>query len=485
MLAATVVAVMFGGVLSFAQAEGTSPAATKEAPVVAPAPVASSYTENIVQGDDFDKWCESMKKPCDWFQWGADFQYRAVYQGNNRTLNRQSEDSLGIGNNELAYDRSRGRIWTTIMPTENIELNSRFMWSWFDFWEPESSEGTTTSHGEFDQLNVNLKNFLGDKSSLKIGRQDILIGEGWLTGEGTPLDGSLSGYFDAIRYQYEFEDAVNTADLAYIYNTANQNTWLHPINAPGAPMYNTEQDEQGVIAYFTNKSVENTEISPYLMYKKATDNDGVARAYNAELYTPGLRVAHTVDENWKWRAEGAYQFGRSDKGGDGMADVSAFGANTALQYFMNDEMKNNFRMQYEFLSGNRPSTGDYEGFDVLWGRWARFSNIYADAVRVDSRAGDYTNLHRVGPGWSVSPTDKATIATDYFLLFADQAQDGASGSSDSGLFRGQLVSSALTYKFNKHISGELVGELYFPGNYYSDGNNDTASYLRSQVVLTF
>lgn len=470
MLAATVAVVVCG---SLAQAEGTAPAATTTT-----APAAPTYTENIVQGDDFDQWCENMKKPCDWFRWGADFQYRAVYQGNNRTLNRQS------ATDEMAYDRSRGRIWTTITPTEDIELNSRFMWSWFDFWEPESLESTTTSHGEFDQLNVNLKNLFGEKSSLKIGRQDIFLGEGWLTGEGTPLDGSLSGYFDAIRYQYEFEDIDTTADLAYIYNTANQNTWLHPVNVPGAPMYHTEQDEQGVIAYFTNKSVENTEISPYLMYKKATDNDGVARAYNAELYTPGLRVAHKVDENWKWRVEGAYQFGRSDKGGDGMADVSAFGANSALEYFMNDEMKNNFRLQYEFLSGNRPSSGQYEGFDVLWGRWARFSNLYADAVRVDSRAGDYTNLHRVGPGWSVSPTNKATIATDYYLLFVDQSQESAV-TSKGDVFRGQLITSALTYKFNKHMTGEIIGEMYFPGSYYANGNNDTASYLRGQMMFTF
>lgn len=477
--------VMFGVTLSLAHAEGTTPAA-KDATVAAPAPAAVPATATApakvapaaAESSDFDKWCEEVKKPYDWFSWGADFQYRAVYQDNNKTLSNQG------ANNEQAYDRNRARIWTTITPTEDIELNSRFNWAWVDNWEPESSEGVTSSHGEFDQLNVNLKNLLGDKSSLRIGRQDILLGEGWLTGEGTPLDGSLTGFFDAIRYQYEFEDIDTSVDLSYIYDTANQNTWLHPVNAPGAPMQSAEQDEQGVIAYFTNKSVENTEISPYFMYKKAADNDGFAGAYNAELYTPGARIAHTIDDNWKWRVEGAYQFGQSDKGGNGGGDVSAFGANSALQYFMNDEMKNNFRLQYEFLSGDDSGSGDYEGFDVLWGRWARFSNLYADAVRVDGRAGDYTNLHRFGPGWSISPTSKATIATDYYVLFADQTKDSAK-TSDGDAFRGHLLTSVLSYKFNKHMTGEITGEVYLPGGYYANGNNDMASYLRGQMTFMF
>ena len=33
----------------------------------------------------------------------------------------------------------------------------------------------------------------------KIGRQDLFLGNGWLVGDGTPLDGSRTFYFDAIR----------------------------------------------------------------------------------------------------------------------------------------------------------------------------------------------------------------------------------------------------------------------------------------------
>jgi hypothetical protein len=479
-----------------AWADGTAPAATTEpAKVAAPAAPTqgtSPYTQTFVQGDDFDKWCEDMKKPCDWFCWGADYQYRAVYQGNNRTLNKNSVNAAGQGNNDMAYDRNRMRIWSTISVTEDIEINSRFMWAWWDNWEPDYSEATTLSEGLFDNLNIKFKNLFETKSALTVGRQDIMIGDGWLVADGTPFDGSRTGFFDAIRYQYEFENSPTTADLIFIDNHASSEYWLHPINS--VPFPNAEQDEQGAIAYFTYKGCENTEISPYFIYKNADDQvinfngSHLDWGYNADLYTPGIRITHKVDENWKWRAEGAYQFGSSDKAGNDRADVSAFGANTAVQYFTNDEMNNNFRLQYEFLSGDDPDSGQYEGFDILWGRWARFSDIYADAARIDGLRGgaDFSNLHRFGPGWSFSPSDKFTLATDYYLLFADQSQGKVNAqTSDNGLFRGQLITSVLSYKFNKHIAGHLQGELLLPGNYYSNNNDDIASFVRYQIVLTF
>jgi hypothetical protein len=222
------------------------------------------------------------------------------------------------------------------------------------------------------------------------------------------------------------------------------------------------------------------------MYKNADQK--LSNGYTADLYTPGIRVAHKIDENWKLRGEGAYQFGSSDKAGDGRADVSAFGANGAIQYFTHDTMDNNFRLQYEFLSGDDPDSAQYEGFDILWGRWARYSDVYANVSALDQngRAGDFTNLHRFGPGWSFKPCEKTEIATDYYLLFADQSQGEVNTqTSDNGLFRGQLITSVLTYKFNKHIAGHLQGELLLPGNYYSNNNDDIATFVRYQIVLTF
>lgn len=482
------------------KAEPVKVPAPTPAPAAAAAPGTSPYTTEFVQGNDFDKWCESIKKPCNWFNWGADFQFRNVYSNNTTTLNQDSvigagKPHAGEQNHETEYSRYRARIWSTFNLNENVEFNSRFQWEAFTFYEPEYKEGTTNSQGLFDNLNFKFKNMFDTKSALTVGRQDIFLGDGWLVADGTPYDGSLTSFFDAARLTFEMPDISTTADLMYIYNTANPNTWLHPINGETPPFWNAEQDEQGAVAYFTNKSVENTEISPYFMYKKASTISQISNGYNAELYTPGLRIARKIDENWKWRGEAAYQFGDSDKAtGTYTQDVRAWGANTALQYFTHDEMDNNFRLQYEYLSGDEPgSSGKYEGFDVMWGRWARWSDAYADmtVLEQNGRKADYSNLHRIGPGWSFNPCDKFTLATDYYLLFADQSANKDAigtddqGFSNNGFFRGQMITSVLSYKFNKHVSGHLQGELFFPGNYYSNDRNDIASFLRYQLVLTF
>ena len=57
--------------------------------------------------------------------------------------------------------------------------------------------------------------------------------------------------------------------------------------------------------------------------------------------------------------------------------------------------------------------------------------------------------------------------------------------SDGGCFRGQLLSGVLKYKFTEQLSGHLLGEVFFPGDYYSDDRNDPAVFLRVQLNYSF
>jgi len=56
-------------------------------------------------------------------------------------------------------------------------------------------------------------------------------------------------------------------------------------HAPGGaakPYYLTEQNEQGVILYLSNKSVENVQIDGYFIYKR--DAKELANGDNADIY---------------------------------------------------------------------------------------------------------------------------------------------------------------------------------------------------------
>ena len=86
----------------------------------------------------------------------------------------------------------------------------------------------------------------------------------------------------------------------------------------------------------------------------------------------------------------------------------------------------------------------------------------------------------------MNPSDKTEFSLNYNLFFANQnPKAGTAGFSDNAKFRGQLLTALLTYKFNPHVSGHLLGEVFAPGNYYDDFRNDVALFLRYEVVFTW
>ncbi|HUU90425.1 MAG TPA: hypothetical protein VM238_04360, partial [Phycisphaerae bacterium] len=105
----------------------------------------------------------------------------------------------------------------------------------------------------------------------------------------------------------------------------------------------------------------------------------------------------------------------------------------------------------------------------------------------ETRAGDYTNLHRLTFGHRCKPSEKVELRTEYHLLFADENAATANPAiySSGGYFRGQLLAWWLYYRFNKHVSGHLVTEFFFPGNFYENFANDAACFLRYQLEFTW
>jgi len=432
-----------------------------------------------------EEWIKQTKQPVEWFKWGADARLREVFTPN-----------LLLDKEDRHFQRYRFRTWFTVSPIKDLDWNVRLVWEPRHFCQPSREAFTrdaayidewTMNEAIFDQMNVEWRNILGMPLKVKVGRQDIIFGDGWLVLDGTPLDGSRTIFFDAVRGTLEAKDIQTTFDLVYICQKADSDYWLPPFC--DKDFHNIEQDEQGVIAYVSNKSLDKTQIDGYFIYKHdereiVFPDDYVApwqQGSNADLYTFGTRVAGDIDENWKYRAEYAAQFGHKNG-----VDHCAQGFNSRLSYFFKDPLNNNLRVGYEYLSGDRPSTDTDEQFDPLWGRWPQFSELLAYTVALENRPGETTNLHRVGMGWSCNPAKPLELATDYHLLFRDQnSYHGRPYFEDSDCFRGQLLTAVLKYKFSEHISTHLWGEFFFPGDFYSDAYNETAAFLRYELIFTW
>lgn len=453
------------------------------------APIAKTKRESLVTGNPIKPapetdWAKQIKRPVDWLSWGADLRLRHEYVDNPYLIDSDPPGS------EWSYNRYRARLWTTILPNAPVDFNLRMTWEGRYWFEPESKEGLAPNEVIWDNLNVRLK--LGDPKkpwgTITAGRQDILLGDGWLVFETTPLDGSRSFYFDAVRLQ--LETGKVTTNLIYIENRVESDAWLRPINSDNKCL--VEQDERGFILNVSGKPTEKTTMDGYFIYKQM--ERVLANGDEGEDYTIGGRVAHEFDKNWCARLEAAYQFGSRKNdvlfpGSNG--ELSAFGALGRVTYSFNDAWKNQVYLEGEFLSGDDPNTKRNEQFDMLWGRWPQYSELYIYTAVADSRLAETSNLGRVNVGWKICPSKQLSVCAAYHALFApENPRAGRAGFGD-GCFRGHLFTAGIKYQFNEFTTGRLIGEYLLPGDYYDGGpgslssRDDSATFLRAELIFAF
>lgn len=423
-----------------------------------------------------EQWIKDVKNPAKGVAWGADLRIRDEYLDN--TISLTDADPR----HEQNWIRYRGRVWLTLSPVSNFDLNARLTA------EPRTITrnrfgngfaGSDWTEGIIDNLNFKWKQVLGAPLTATVGRQDILLGDyydWWLVADGTPLDGSRTFYLDAIRLTLDLKDQNTTIDAIGIKHHARNDAWLPPINA--LEKYQTDQNEHGAILYVSNKSIKNTQVDGYFMYKSDVAKTG--RGDTADIYTLGAKITGNVTDHLRYSVEGAYQFG--DRTVPASQNISAFGVKNRLTYALKDSMNTQFRLCHEFLSGDDPATATFERFDLLWGRWPRWSELYIYSYINETRVAQNDNVHRFGPGITLTPVKNLDFCADYNALFAPQSS-AAAGLFGGGNFRGHYIQAVLKYKFSRHVAAHLWGEWVFAGDYYA--SRDLFSFLRAEVYLTF
>jgi len=436
-----------------------------------------------------DDWLSDFRNPCPGLEMGLDFRFRTIVARNIDTLDTDATE------NKYNYQRYRSRWWTKWMLSDDVDLNTRMVWEFRTWDEPERK----TQHVDFDEilfdrLNVTMRNMFDQPLTGVIGRQDLILGVGWLVLDGTPLDGSRTIFTDSARFTYDWAEKDTKIDLIYIDNGGASDRWLKPINDRNRNV--TEQDEYGAILYLTNQSNEKTKVEAYFMYKNdnpvdilPSDRNGLIPPWwtkKAEIFTFGGALSQTLNDNWNYRVEGAIQTGEKGSDSSSMEDMEAYGALTNLEYLFKDSLDSSAHVGYEYASGDDPDSKDNEQFDLLWGEWPRWSELYIYTYAPETMIAESTNLHRINLGYKFNLNKKWQICTDYHLLWADE-NSGAPliDTSDNSKFRGQLITCWAKYRFSKKLFGHLLGEYFMPGNYYEDTNSDDAFFLRFNLEYTF
>ena len=477
--------------------------------------IVQAQTNTAPPSDSFDSIIDHIKKPVDWFSWGADLRIRNEYFDNGVSLTSDTKYSPIFGPvHEQDYFRYRGRVWFSLLPAENVSVNVRLAAEPREFIKQSTMDtffensGMQWRYGIFDNLNVQWKKPFGWPATLTVGRQDIFLGDGWLVGDGTPEDGSFTFFLDAMRFTYELKDIQTTIDAIGLVQYARPDAIVPTIGqsgtAPGQPegLLLTDQNEKGAILWIANKTLPAANLDTYFIYKHDTRLNAEPEAGfgdDADIFTLGGRLSGLLREHFKYSLEGAYQLGRK-KESDGLLKgayditefhkLDAFGFNGKLTYMFKDKWNDQLSLCYEFLSGDNPSSSTDEMFDVLWGRWPRWSEIYnIYGVIGESRPGQIGNLQRIGPTWTLKPMPKLDLSLSYFALFADQAVPTRTlvitrgDYTGTGDFRGHYLQMIARYKFNKYVSAGLHGEVLFEGDYYT--RRQVMDFVRAEMMFTF
>lgn len=438
----------------------------------------------------------------------ADLRVRYTYGRNLDTLNNNP-----VGReSSYSWYQQRMRWGMKFKLTDDVDFNLKYNWE-FRAWDEPTRKNKNTDYDEvlWENFNLVVRNLGGLPLTMTLGRQDIKLGEGWLIGDGTPLDAARTMYFDALRFTYQVRDKT-TLDLIYMENRASTDAYLRPFSESGKELM--QQDETAFIAYLTDKTNPNLNMEGYYIYKKdkridtpsgiPTDRDPWPAIWSkeADIHTIGGALSGSLfgSEHWKYRTEGAVQFGRKEgikqfppntNTRTGMHDLLAFGTNNRLEYHFNDPMKNRIRATYEYRSGDKRGTGKIEAFDPLWGEWPQWGDLGLYIWNLETMIGEITNLHKIGVGHSIQLTKVWELNTDVYWMFADENTRGGYthgsglGFSRNGGYRGTLAVIMLKYAMTKNLTGHIEVDYFQPGNYYVSGSRDGATFFRANMDYKF
>lgn len=418
------------------------------------------------------------------FHYGATLRLREEYFKNAWDFNNQSK----FFENDN-YFRVKSSFWMKYNFSPDVSLYTRLTG------EPDiylNSKGTLRKRAGdylgdneifFDNLYLDVKNFLNLPVDLRIGRQDLLpvYGEGFLIIDGVPYDGSRSFYFNAVKTRYHFNEN-NYLDFIFTYNQ-DEDEYLPVLNNLETRL--STSDEKAFIIYGNLKPTEKFSLEPYYIYK--IEDAYVAQSKVAipklELNTVGIRQVYSFAP-WKFRSEMAYEFGEYE---DNDKRNALAGYAFLTRTFKDKKFSPALDFGAAYLSGQYDQTkGISEGWNPLFSHWSWMSELYVYAYAIETgEAAYWTNLQLGRATLTFNLSEKTSLAVSYNYLRANENLNGVAPFFGSGKERGQMPQVILQHKFNENVSGHLWCEYFIPGNFYSPDNRDPALFFRWETMIKF
>jgi len=398
--------------------------------------------------------CSAEETVAPKLSFGGDIRIRGQFLANNTDLSSRAD----LNDDKEQYFRHRTRLWIKGELEEGytayVRLAVEPRWGHPDYAYndslPDATKPEWTNHLIIDNSYIEAKNFLGTPVTLKIGRQDMSYGEGFLILEGTPADGSRTIYFDAIKLSGGFGDTSADLFTAKIDEGA----------------YNNQDDEDLYGLYITNKSLKDQTIEVYGLQREQRSIGTVAKPLKHNSTTAiGVRATGKAIENLSYAVELAKEFGKYDKAGADM-DRKATGGLANLTYAMPQvPTQPSVKLGAYYTSGDKSGTEDkYEAWDGFYSEFPKYGygDILANLTKIDGDEGTWTNHMIYELDVKATPLPKMTTSLGFLYLMANTTP-----TAGTSKIRGRCPQAKLEYQFTKAVSGHLVGQYFLPGDYYN------------------
>jgi hypothetical protein len=408
------------------------------------------------------------------FSFGGTARFRYEFYRNAADLNEQ------IGTND-SYFRLRTSLWGKWNITDNNSLFIKLTGE--PRWYLRENKPYQNQEFIFDNLYLDLKNIFFLPVDVRIGRQDLPYGEGFVLLEGTNgADGSRTIYFNAIKATWHLNEA-NSIDFGYLETCMKDHFFV--INDQKLNL--GPSDENAFFIYGKIKPNAKLLVEPY--YIRKTEESMTVKIGGTPVLVPeldlntiGTRILYT-SAPWKVRGECAVQFGEYADG----TDREGLGAYFfATRTFDSLPLKPELEAGYIYLSGDDGTSSKRKEWNPLFARYPFYSDLYPILYVAETGIPWYsTNSGIFRLGVKLDLPAATTLTLRYNLLRANESTNiPAPILSNTGKTRGHLFQGTLKHTFNKYLDGTVHAEYFSPGNFYFP-SADPAVFVRGEIAVKF
>ena len=399
-------------------------------------------------------------------KFGINHRFRFVSWDNAIDLNRDTDDKRTFTRHRtsLSLDWSSFRDITIFVKLTNE----------FRYYFCPSGQDFNIHEVIFDNAYIGINQPLALPLRLTLGRQNMMLGEGFVVMDGHPLDGSRSIYFNAVRLDYQFKEN-RTLTVFYTYQTETDRQ-MPLINDQNQGLI--EQPEEGIGFYYSSIHGA-TRFDTYLIRKNIRSTQDLP--VHSGINTYGLRFQVPVVNRFSITTETAIQFGTY-----GEENRLAFGGYFHIDYLSGEERKipQELTLGSICLTGDNLSTEKMEGWDPLFSRWPKWSEsfIYTLIPENGGKVAYWSNLFSVYGTVRFQFHPKVALDISYYYMRALHSRQSLSSvQMGSGRNRGHLFISKTNIHFTRHFSGHILWEAFLPGSYYRE-SADPFNWFRVELM---